>query len=130
MCWDCSRESPPAVAINATLAVLAVNLAVNQVVAGTALDILALGITGVFYRRMFGITGKAFMVHALAPVPLGPLAAIPIVGPALFDQNLLVYVAFAIVPILAWMLSRTRYGLRLRAAGENPQAADALGLGV
>ena len=79
---------------------------------------------------MFGITGKAFTVHALAPLPLGPLAAIPIIGPALFNQNLIVYAAFAIVPILAWMLSRTRYGLELRAAGENPQAADALGLGV
>ena len=104
------------VAINATLAVLAVNLAVNQVVAGTALDILALGITGVFYRRMFGITGKAFTVQALAPIPLGPLARIPIVGPALFDQNAIVYAAFAIVPILAWLLSQTRYGLELRAA--------------
>ncbi len=118
------------VSINATLALLAVNLAVNQVVAGTALDILALGITGVFYRRMFGITGKAFTVQALAPLPLGPLARIPVVGPALFDQNVIVYAAFAIVPILAWLLSQTRYGLELRAAGENPQAADALGLGV
>src|SRR5271157_4416728 len=85
-----------AVAINATLALLAVNLAVNQVVAGTALDILALGITGVFYRRLFGITGKAFTVRGLNAIPLGPLARIPLVGRALFDQNALVYLAFVL----------------------------------
>src|SRR6516225_7702798 len=52
-----------AVAINALLAGLVVNLAVNQVVAGTALDILAAGLTGVFYRRLFGVTGSAFVVR-------------------------------------------------------------------
>ncbi len=118
------------VAINGTLAVLAVNLGANQVVAGTALDILALGITGVFYRRMFGATGRAFTVHALGPLPLGSLAKIPLLGAALFSHNVIVYAAFAMVPVIAWILSRTRYGLELRAAGESPQAADALGLGV
>jgi general nucleoside transport system permease protein len=119
-----------AVGINAILAVLAVNLAVNQVVAGAALNIFALGITGVFYRRLFGITGKAVTVSALTAIPLGPLARIPIVGPALFAQNALVYAAFALVPILAALMAKTRYGLELRAAGESPHAADSLGLGV
>src|SRR5271170_3238705 len=119
-----------AVALNALLAVLVVNLAVNQVVAGTALDILALGLTGVFYRQMFGVTGSAFVVRQFGAVALGPLARIPVVGRAFFDQNVLVYVAFAIVPLLAFVISGTRYGLRLRAAGERPEAADALGLGV
>ena len=119
-----------AVAMNAILALLVVNLAVNQVVAGTALDILAVGLTGVFYRRMFGITGKAFMVRSMPRFALGPLARLPIVGKPLFEQSALVYLAFAIVPVLAWVVERTRYGLRLRAAGENPAAADALGLGV
>jgi general nucleoside transport system permease protein len=118
------------VAVNAILAWLVVNLAVNQVVAGTALDILAVGITGVFYRKFFGITGKAFMVKPLAKVPLGPLARIPLLGPVLFSHNALVYLTFALVPATGWLLWRTHYGLRLRAAGERPQAADALGLGV
>jgi general nucleoside transport system permease protein len=119
-----------AVALNALLALLVVNLAVNQVVAGTALDILALGLTGVFYRQMFGVTGSAFVVQQFGALALGPLSRIPVVGRALFDQNVLVYVAFAMVPLLALVISRTRYGLRLRAAGERPEAADALGLGV
>jgi general nucleoside transport system permease protein len=118
------------IAINAMLAALAVNLAVNQVVAGTALDILALGLTGVFYRRFFGITGRAFMVKPFPALALAPLDRIPLIGPALFRQNALVYFAFGLVPALWWIVTRTRYGLRLRAAGERPEAADALGLGV
>jgi simple sugar transport system permease protein len=118
------------IALNAALAVLAVNLAVNQVVAGTALDILALGLTGVLYRRFFGLTGSAFVVRQMSAIALGPLARLPIVGRALFDQNGLVYAAFALVPIISIVVSRTRYGLRLRATGERPEAADALGIDV
>ena len=119
-----------AIAIDAIFAALVVNLAANQVVTGTALNILALGITGVFYREMFGETGKAFMVTPVAKIPLGPLARIPVLGPVLFDQNALVYFTLILIPIFWYVISRTRYGLRLRAAGERPEAADALGLGV
>ena len=119
-----------AVAIDAIFAMLVVNLAANQVVTGTALNILALGVTGVFYRKLFGETGKAFMVTPVAKIALGPLARIPILGPVLFDQNALVYFTFILIPIFWYAISRTRYGLRLRAAGERPEAADALGLGV
>ncbi len=119
-----------AIAMTAALGVMAINLAVNQVVAGTALDVFALGLTGVFYRRIFGITGKALTVNTLARVRLGPLARIPLLGPALFHQNVLVYFAFLLVPLVRFILYRTRYGLHLRAAGERPEAADALGLGV
>ncbi len=119
-----------AVALNALLALLVVNFAVNQVVAGTAIDILALGLTGVFYRQLFGVTGSAFTITPMSPIALGPLARIPLLGPALFDQSALVYLAFALVPIVGLAISRTRYGLELRAAGERPEAADALGLGV
>ncbi|HLX36628.1 MAG TPA: ABC transporter permease, partial [Candidatus Binataceae bacterium] len=119
-----------AITINAMLGALVINLAVNQVVAGTALDILAAGITGVFYRKFFGITGKAFIVTPLREIGIGSLARIPIIGPMLFDQSPLVYFAFILIPVVAWTMRRTRYGLRLRAAGERPEAADALGLRV
>ncbi|HJU11559.1 MAG TPA: ABC transporter permease, partial [Candidatus Binataceae bacterium] len=119
-----------ATATNALLAVLVINLAVNQVVAGTAIDIVAAGLTGVFYRRLFGITGKAFTVAPMPRIALGPVSRIPVVGPALFDQHVLVYAAFAIVPLAAFVLRHTRYGLWIRAAGEHPEAADALGLDV
>ncbi len=119
-----------AVLFNVLLAALVVNLAVNQVVAGTALDILALGVTGVFYRRIFGVTGRALVVEPFGAIPIGPLARLPVVGRAIFDQNVLVYLAFALVPIVWLIISDTRYGLSLRAAGERPDAADMLGLGV
>jgi general nucleoside transport system permease protein len=119
-----------AVAINALLATLVINLAVNQVVAGTALDILAAGLTGVFYRRMFGITGKAFTIAPIPQIRLGPLARIPLIGHAFFEQNALVYGAFVLVPMTAFLIRHTRYGLRIRAVGERPEAADVLGLGV
>src|SRR5215472_1384327 len=77
-----------AVTMNALLAMLVINLAVNQVVAGTALDILAAGLTGVFYRRLFGITGKAFTVAPIPPISLGAISRIPIVGRVLFQQNI------------------------------------------
>lgn len=119
-----------AVALNALFALVVVNLAVNQVVAGTAIDMLALGLTGICYRRIFGVTGRALTITPMRPLALGPLARIPVVGPALFDQNALVYLAFALVPIVGALIWRTRFGLELRAAGERPEAADALGLGV
>lgn len=119
-----------ALIVSAVFALLAVNFAVNQVVAGTALNIFAVGLTGVVYRRLFGITGAAFTVRTLRPIPLGPLARIPLLGASLFDQNALVYLSFALVPMIAWILFATRYGLGLRAAGERPEAAAALGLGV
>jgi ABC-type uncharacterized transport system permease subunit len=119
-----------AIAMDAIFAALVVNLAANQVVTGTALNIFALGVTGVFYRKLFGETGKAFMVTPVEKIPLGPLARIPILGPVLFDQNALVYFTLILIPIFWYVISRTRYGLRLRAAGERPEAADALGLGV
>ncbi len=119
-----------ATALNALLALLVVNLAVNQVVAGTALDIFALGLSGVAYRRIFGITGRAFTVSSLGPISLGPLAHLPLIGRVFFAQNVLVYLAFALVPVCGFFLSHTQLGLRLRAAGEYPAAADALGIGV
>lgn len=119
-----------AMAVSAIFALLSINFAVNQVVAGTALNIFAVGLTGVFYRRLFGITGQALTVRTLAAVPLGALARIPLLGPALFDQNLVVYLGFFLVPVCSWLLFRTHYGLGLRACGEQPEAANALGLPV
>lgn len=119
-----------ALVMSAILALLVINLAVNQVVAGTALDIFALGLTGVIYRRLFGATGQAVTVAGLPRIPLGPLARLPLLGAALFDQNILIYLSLALVPVAHLALYHSGWGLRLRAAGERPEAADALGLGV
>jgi ABC-type uncharacterized transport system permease subunit len=76
------------------------------------------------------MTGRALTITPMPSIALGPLARIPAIGAVFFRQSALVYVAMALVPIVAFVISHTRYGLELRAAGERPEAADALGLGV
>ena len=114
----------------AGFATIVVNVAVNQVVAGTALNIFALGLTGVLYRRLFGVTGAAFTVASLPIWKIPLLNEIPLIGPVLFQQNPLVYAALALVPLCWFALFRTRWGMELRASGERPEAADALGISV
>ena len=101
----------------------------NQVVAGTALNLLAAGLTGVAYRAVFGVTGAALTIPGAPLLPLPGLAALPVIG-ALFNQTLIGYAAFAAVPAVAWTLARTLPGLRLRMVGENPYAAETQGVAV
>jgi simple sugar transport system permease protein len=102
----------------------------NQVVVGTALNLFALGVTGVAYRAIFGITGAALTVPGFAKLSIPGLSSLPIVGPALFEQTALGYLAFALVPLVAFGLQRTVPGLKLRMVGENPAAAAAQGVAV
>lgn len=102
----------------------------NQVIVGTGINLLAVGITGVAYRAAFGVTGAALTVPAIGVLRLPLLADLPIVGRALFAQSWVGYVAFALVPATTWMLYRTLPGLRLRAVGEDPAAAEAQGISV
>lgn len=114
----------------AVAAYLMVARAANQVVVGTAVNLLAVGVTGVAYRAVFGVTGAALTIPGLAAVPIPFLAGLPVVGEALFAQSWLGYLGFLLVPASAWFLFRTHPGLRLRAVGEDPDAAAAQGIGV
>ncbi|MCC6445528.1 MAG: ABC transporter permease [Armatimonadetes bacterium] len=114
----------------ALLGFFAVRLGADQVVSGTAINILALGITGVFYRGLFGATGSAVTVATFSPLPVPVLKSLPWVGPGLFEQNILVYLGLVAVPALHLFLFRTRPGLRWRACGEFPEAADSAGIAV
>jgi ABC-type uncharacterized transport system permease subunit len=102
----------------------------NQVVTGIALNLLALGLSGVAYRAIFGVTGAALTIRGFDPLPLPWLSALPIVGAALFAQGGLGYFAFALVPLVSLGFSRTLPGLALRMVGENPHAAAAQGVRV
>ena len=102
----------------------------NQVVVGTAVNLLAIGVTGVAYRAIFGVTGTALMVTGFAALPLPGLASLPIVGPAFFTQSALGYLAFLLVPVIALGLYQTIPGLKLRMVGENPHVAAAQGVAV
>ena len=102
----------------------------DQIITGTAITLLALGATGTLYRTLYGTAGANLAFKTSAPVAIPFLSAIPVVGSAFFDQPLVTYVAFALVPATWWFLSRTHAGLAVRAIGENPAAALAAGIPV
>ncbi len=108
---------------------LTITLRVDQVLVGIAITIFAGGLTAFLYRDIFGRQNPSADVHPLAiSIPL--LRQIPIVGEPLFDRQFLFYLAYALVPLFAFVLARTRFGLDVRAVGENPFAADAAGVNV
>lgn len=114
----------------AIFAYVVVVYSANQVVVGTALNLFAVGITGVAYRAIFGVTGAALTVTGFTSLAIPGLSSLPIVGHALFAQTGLGYLAFALVPLIAFGLYKTIPGLKLRMVGENPRAAAAQGVAV
>ena len=100
----------------------------DQIVVGTAVNLLALGSTGLAARALW--EGQVPTGESIATWPLPGLASLPLVGPAFFDHGVHVYLAFVLAPAIAWGLARTRPGLALRAVGESARAADAEGVSV
>ncbi|MBA2595478.1 MAG: ABC transporter permease [Chloroflexia bacterium] len=110
-------------------AALTVSLRVDQVLVGLAITIFGGGLTAFLYRDIFGGQNPSLNVDApRIAIPL--LSRIPVAGPAMFNQGVLFYLAFALVPAFAFVLARTRFGLQVRAVGEYPFAADAAGVDV
>jgi simple sugar transport system permease protein len=114
--------------IGALFAVFAVSLRINQVIAGTAMTLLALGLTGSLSRTLFGQRGIALTLPTLSATEIPGLRSLPIVGAALFAQPYIVYLAVLGTLAMHWWLSRTHAGLALRAVGESPVAAIAAGI--
>ena len=113
--------------ISLVFAVLAVTLRVNQVIAGLAIVFLCQGLTSLIAAQQ-GWTSRAIV--GLAAQPLWPLSEIPVIGRILFRQDVIVYLTVPVFFAVQWFLMRTETGLRLRAVGENPEAADAAGISV
>ena len=117
--------------IAAMLAVLAIRFLVDQVVVGIVLNLFALGITGFLYERLMQPDAQKYNQPPAMPTWSIPgLSKIPVVGPVLFQSNLLVWLALILVVVIHFALSRTRWGLRTRAVGEHPTAADTVGIRV
>jgi ABC-type uncharacterized transport system permease subunit len=114
--------------IGALFAVFAVSLRINQVIAGTAMTLLALGLTGSLSRTLFGQRGIALTLPTLSATEIPGLQSLPIVGNALFAQPYVVYLALLGALAMHWWLSRTHAGLALRAVGESRFAAIAAGI--
>jgi len=114
----------------ALLAVLAIRYKVNQIIAGTAINILSTGLTSYFSSRYLQKYAELNSPTTFSPIPLPGLSKIPIIGPALFNHTVLVYLTLILVVVIQIMLFYTRWGLRTRAVGEHPRAADTLGVNV
>lgn len=111
-------------------AFVSIQLRADQVVSGTGINIIALGITGYVFIYHYGDQGTPSDISRVPNVKLPGIQDISFVGPAIGNLNLLTWAALLLVPLLTLFLFRTRGGLRLRSIGEKPRAADSLGLPV
>jgi len=113
-------------------AVFSINFKANQIVVGIAINIAALGLTN--YLQIVQTHGQGFQSLTndlrLPTISWGPLANIPFLGPVLFQQNIIFYVTVLLLLGVQFLLFRTNIGLRIRAVGEHPQAADTAGINV
>jgi simple sugar transport system permease protein len=117
------------VAAAAVLAGLSVTLKLEQIVVGLAINLLVAGLAAFLYKVWFG-TGDAPVIATLDAAPIPLLASIPVLGPVLFRQKGLTYLALLLVPVISIGLYRTRIGLELRSIGENPAVLEARGLNI
>lgn len=109
--------------------VLTISLGVDQVLVGLAITIFSAGLTGFLFQDLFSGRNVAADVNPIQlSIPL--LRDIPVIGKPLFDRQLVFYACWILAPVFAWLLTRTRFGLNVRAVGENPVAADAAGVNV
>ena len=113
-------------------AVVAIRFRADQIVSGIAINIFAAGLTLFLVNRIYGIqdVGHISAAEALPIFDVPGLDQIPFIGQVFFKQNVIVYVALALLVLVHIVLFRTRLGLRIRAVGEHPQAADTAGINV
>lgn len=112
-------------AITLIHAFFCITLMCNQVVSGLAMVLTGYGLSALLGRGVIGDT-----IAGLPASRLPVLSAIPMIGPVFFQHNAMVYLSYILVIFLCWFIFRTRWGLNMRAVGENPRAADAMGLPV
>jgi simple sugar transport system permease protein len=119
------------VLVGLVLAAFAIQYIVDQVIVGVVLNVLVLGLTNFFFTQVLAPNAAVLNSPPRFPrinIPL--LSEIPIIGPVLFRQTIIIYLMYIAVFVVWFMLFRTRWGLRLRAVGEHPQAADTVGIKV
>ncbi|MBB5830878.1 ABC transporter permease [Brachybacterium aquaticum] len=120
-----------ALLMGALLALFAVGYHVQQIIVGVVLNVFAIGLTSFFFGTVMRQNPGQFNAPLRLPTLRIPLLAdIPVIGRMLFEQNVLVYLMWIIVAVLTVALFRTRWGLRVRAVGEHPRAADTVGIAV
>ncbi|MGD8626199.1 MAG: ABC transporter permease [Anaerolineae bacterium] len=114
-------------AMGLAMAFVSINLQAEQGISGIGFYLFGLGMSTLLFQMLIG---SVETVQGFAPVHIPLLSDIPVVGEIFFQQNVLVYIAFALVPVAWFVLNKTTLGLKIRAVGENPAAADSLGVSV
>ncbi len=119
------------VLVSFVLAAFAINYIVDQIIVGVVLNVLVAGLTGFLYSQV--LTDNSRLLNSpprFDRIDIPVLGQIPIIGPVLFNQTIIVYIMYVVVAMVAFALFRTRWGLRTRSVGEHPQAADTVGIKV
>ena len=117
--------------ITLLLAIFAIKYQIDQVILGFVLNVLVIGITGFFYKKLLIPYQETWNTGPiLQPIKIPLLSKLPILGPVLFNQTIIVYLMYAAVALTHYYLFKTRWGLRTRAVGEHPTAADSVGIKV
>lgn len=117
-------------AANLLLAWMYVSVRANQVVVGLVFNLLAVGVASIVYRKALGNSPVPETIAMFQPLHIPLLSSVPVLGPVLFGQTVLFYLTLLLAVVAQFVLFRTTFGLGLRAAGENPAAADAAGISV
>ena len=109
------------------MAFVSINLQAKQGISGIGFYLFGLGLSDLLFQKLLG---RVETVSGFAPLHFPWLSDLPVVGKIFFQHNILVYIAFALVPLTWFLLNKTTLGLKIRAVGENPDAADSLGVSV
>ena len=111
-------------------AFFAINLRADQIVGGTAINFLALGITGYLFIDIYGQDGTPTDIPGIPNIDLGAVQRIPFLGDIFGDLNLMIWLALALIFVSWVVMFKTPIGLRIRSVGEHPRAADTVGINV
>ena len=106
---------------------ISITMQAEQGISGIGLHLFGLGLSSLLFTKLLGGVES---ISGFQPIKIPLLGDIPYIGEVLFNHNLLVYGAFLLVPLATWVLDKTTFGLKVRSVGQNPQAADTLGVNV
>ena len=109
---------------------ISISLKQDQILSGLGIYFLGLGLSGFLYEALFSEIGSTIRIAGLPKLPIPVISQIPILGDSLFSQDIVEYLAFITLILVIFVVGRTTLGLNLRAVGENPSAADTLGVSV
>jgi simple sugar transport system permease protein len=112
------------------MAFISISLKQDQILSGLGIYFLGVGLSGFLYEASFGQVGSTIRITGLPQLPIPILSQIPVIGDSVFSQDIIEYLAFVTLILVIIVVSRTNFGLNLRAVGENPSAADTLGVSV